>query len=202
MFHARGLVSRPEKRAESGAKGAIAETSRKRLTDAWVYFPLKASPQKSDQEESVMPSLRPRVIAAQDPGEDPQPISAQDQQGPLAQVVKWIPIEVIAFYEAVMAAITDDKSDDLRLWLSLAGLVICGLWIAFATKPESKGYAWRQIILAILAFGFWAIGVQSEVMHRKFGWPAVASTLTLLFGTMLLPIFDGILTKLGVPQNK
>jgi hypothetical protein len=149
-----------------------------------------------------MPLLRPRVTAARDRGEEPQAISAESEQGPLAQIVKWIPVEVIAFYEAVMAAITDDKSDDLRLWLSLAGLVICGLWIAFATKPEDKGYAWRQIILAMLAFVFWAVGVQSEVMQRTFGWPPVASTLTLLFGTMLLPIFDGILTKLGVPQNK
>jgi hypothetical protein len=149
-----------------------------------------------------MPLLRPRVIAKRDPGEEPQAISAESQQGPLAQIVKWIPVEVIAFYEAVMAAITDDKSDDLRLWLSLAGLVICGLWIAFATKTEDKGYAWRQIILAMLAFVFWAVGVQSEVMQRKFGWAPAASTLTLLFGTMLLPIFDGVLTKLGVTQNK
>lgn len=146
-----------------------------------------------------MALLRPRVVEAD--REDKEPISAPPQ-GPLGEIVKWIPVEVIAFYQAVVAAIPDDKYADLRLWLTLAGFIICGLWIAFATKPAEKGFAWRQIILAMLAFVFWAAGIQSELLKQRFGWEPFVGTLVLLFGTMLLPIFDGILTKLGVPQNK
>ena len=146
-----------------------------------------------------MPLLRPRVVEA-DAG-DIEPISA-GEQGPLGKIVKWIPIEVIGFYEAAMAALVDDTDATLRLWLTLIAWIICGFWIAFATKPKTKKYAWRQIILAMVAFVFWAAGIQSEVLSKLLGWKPVIFTLILLGGTMILPIINGMLIKLGVPQNK
>lgn len=148
-----------------------------------------------------MPLLRPRVIEADRPADGKIQISG-GQEGPLTEVLKWIPLEVIAFYQALTAAIPSDNAG-ARLWLTAAGIVVCGLWIAFATKPPSKGYAWRQIILAMLAFVFWAAAVQSEVLKGCITWwQPWMGAIVLIFGSMLLPIFDGILTKLGVPQNK
>jgi hypothetical protein len=146
-----------------------------------------------------MPLLRPRAVGAPLDNEI-APIAAAPE-GPLREILKWLPVEIIGFYQAVTAAVPTD-SWCARLWVTAAGIVVCFLWIAFATKPNDKGFAWRQIILSTLAFTFWGVAVQSEVIkHYCNQWQLWIGTVVLIFGTVLLPIFEGILTKLGVPQN-
>jgi hypothetical protein len=147
-----------------------------------------------------MPLLRPRAVGAETG--TGRVLIAATADGPLTQVLKWIPIEVIGFYQALTAAIPTDESK-ARLWLTGAGVVVCGLWIAFATRPATSGYAWRQTILAMLAFAFWGAAVQTEVLKVFLPWWKIwMGSIVLIFGSVLLPIFDGILARLGVPQNQ
>ncbi len=149
-----------------------------------------------------MPLLRPRVARRDKPAAGIEPVAAGEEDSALKAVLKWIPIEVIAFYQAAMAAIPTEKSH-IRLWVTLLALPICAAWIAFATKLAEKDYAWRQIFLAALAFVFWASAVQSEVLHSTVGWwETWMGTVSLIVGSIMLPIFDGILMKLGFTQMK
>jgi hypothetical protein len=144
-----------------------------------------------------MPLLRPRAVGAPIPG-GRIPVSASGQKT-LDLVLKWIPVEIIALYQAVIAAIPTSDGD-LRLGATYVAIVVCAAWIAFATKPANEPIAWRQMILSTLAFIFWAVAVQSEVLEKVYDWKPVIGGLVLIFGSALLPIFDGILARLGVPQ--
>src|SRR4051794_27576680 len=98
-----------------------------------------------------MPLLRPRVRRSDSPGSGRVPAAAAgDEDNALKAVLNWIPIEVIGFYQATMAAVPTEDSV-VRLWLTAITIPICIAWIAFATKPPDKDYAWRQIFLAPLA---------------------------------------------------
>lgn len=148
-----------------------------------------------------MPLLRPRVIREDKHVSGRQPVAAGQEDKALQAVLKWIPIEIIGFYQAIMAAVPIEKTG-FRLWATAAAVPICAGWIAFATKPDDhQGYAQRQIILAALAFVFWAAAVQSEVLHSTVAWwETWMGSAVLIFGSVLLPIFDGILKKLGFTQ--
>jgi hypothetical protein len=130
------------------------------------------------------------------------PVATGEEDTALKAVLKWIPIEVIGFYQAVMAAVPTEKSD-FRLWLTVTTIPICAGWIAFATKPTDKDFAWRQILLAALAFVFWGAAVQSEVLKATVTWwETWMGTVVLIVGSVFLPIFDGLLMRLGLTQMK
>src|ERR1019366_5807084 len=149
-----------------------------------------------------MPLLRPRAMRADLPAAGRAPVAAGDQDTALKAVLKWIPIEVIGFYQAIMAAVPTEKTD-VRLWLTAVTIPICALWIAFATKPDDKRYAWRQIVLAALAFVFWGVAVQSEVLKAALSWwETWMGTVVLILGSVLLPIIDGLLMHLGLTQSQ
>ena len=145
-----------------------------------------------------MPLLRPRAVGAYKA--DGKVAITGDNEKALDLVLKWIPLEVIAFYQALMAAIPT-KEDQMRLNITYIAIAVCAAWIAFATRPAEKPIAWRQVILSTLAFVFWAAAVQSEVMQKNYHWYEFTGTVVLILGSVLLPIFDGILARLGVPQN-
>lgn len=145
-----------------------------------------------------MPLLRPRAVGAYKA--DGKVAIAGENEKALDLVLKWIPVEMIAFYQALMAAIPT-KEGQLRLNITYVAIAVCALWIGFATRPAEKPIAWRQILLSTLAFVFWAAAVQSEVMQKTYHWYEFTGTVVLILGSVLLPIFDGILARLGVPQN-
>ena len=62
-----------------------------------------------------MPLLRPRAMRADLPAAGRAPVAAGEQDTALKAVLKWIPIEVIGFYQAIMAAVPTEKTD-VRLW--------------------------------------------------------------------------------------
>lgn len=148
-----------------------------------------------------MPLLRPRVVRPDKPGAGRVPIAASEQDSLLAAIVKWIPVEVVTVYKASMGIIPDNRHS-LRLGFTVFSIIITALWIAFATRPEGQRVAWRQVLLGPVAFACWAVATQVDVMQGIYsGWESWMAFLVLAIGTLLFPIFDGILRSLGVTQN-
>ncbi len=148
-----------------------------------------------------MPLLRPRVVLKDAPRSRTVPASPSDEDSILGAIVKWIPAEIIGAYKFIIGFVPVEDAT-FRLWLSIAAIPICALWIAFATKPEGRNIAWRQAILAPIAFTCWAVAMQGDIMkHISPGWEIWMGSVVLGGGMMLLPIFDGILKAAGVTQN-
>jgi hypothetical protein len=153
-----------------------------------------------------MPSLRPRVSGGDTRVVDGRVLvsSGESRDSTVSALVKWIPIEVIAFYEAITTPFGNDVGPFLMHAIA-AGAVASFLWTAFATteKKASSPIAWRQVVLATLAFIFWAVGTTSpELLKGLLGvWHPALNPVTLAFGAIALPIVDGILRWLGMPQD-
>jgi hypothetical protein len=148
-----------------------------------------------------MPLLRPRVVMQDKPGSKTKMIAAGDQDKMLTAVLKWIPVEVIAAYKFIIDLIPSGHLS-FQLWSSIAAIPISGLWIAFATQPDGRTIAWRQVILAPIAFACWAVAMQGDMLSEvSKAWEPWMGSVVLGAGMMLLPIFDGILKAFGIPQN-
>jgi hypothetical protein len=153
-----------------------------------------------------MPSLRPRIAGGdvEVRGGRVSVGPSKEKDGYLSAIVKWIPVEVLGFYEAITVPLGNSLAQGL--WIAIAaGAIVTFLWIAFATKNSRKisSIAWRQALVSPAAFVFWVIGTTSpDVWKALFWWwrpevnPAVLAT-----GAVALPILDGILRRLGVPQD-
>lgn len=128
-------------------------------------------------------------------------VGSQAKEPLLAAIITWIPAEVLTAYKALDGLIPPDKSS-FRLWFSLGMVPACALWIAFATKPQDKPVAWRQVVISPFAFICWAVALQSDMLKGLFpGWEPWIGSVILGIGTVLLPILDGILTALGLRQS-
>jgi hypothetical protein len=153
-----------------------------------------------------MPALRPRVIGGDARERDGRlAVSAtSDRDGVISAITKWIPIEVIAFYEGVTTPFGNDLARGL--WYAIAaGTVVTFLWIAFATESSQKAsrIAWRQVVLACVAFVFWVVGTTSPDVWKTLLWwwhPGI-NPAALAAGAVALPITDGIMRRAGVPQD-
>jgi ABC-type Na+ efflux pump permease subunit len=119
-------------------------------------------------------------------------------------LVKWIPIEVIAFYEGITTPFGNDIGPFL-IYAIVVGMVATLLWTAFATgdKEANSAIAWRQVVLATLAFAFWVVGTTSpELWKGLLGiWHPALNPMLLTLGAFALPIVDGALRKFGVLQD-
>ncbi|MGX1322571.1 hypothetical protein AB7M17_006024 [Bradyrhizobium sp. USDA 377] len=148
-----------------------------------------------------MPILRTRVRGDDD---GRIAIAAEGKEGALSAVTKWVPIEVIAFYEGVTTPFADQIAPYL-LELMVVGLIVTFLWIAFATETAQAAsrIAWRQVVLSCIAFFFWIVGTSSpDIWKLHFGWwhPGFGPA-ALAAGAILLPIADGIMKRLGIRQD-
>jgi hypothetical protein len=153
-----------------------------------------------------MPSLRPRVLGG-DVHEQDGRISASgasNRDGLVTAITKWIPVEVIAFYEGITTPFGNAIAGALPYAIP-AGLVVTFLWIAFATTTEKtqSRIAWRQVVLSCVAFLFWVIGTTSPDIWKLVlpWWHVGLNPAALATGGILLPISDGIMRRLGVPQD-
>jgi hypothetical protein len=153
-----------------------------------------------------MPALRPRVNGGdirQEGGRiAPSPAFTRDNL--LSSITKWIPIEVIAFYQGVTTPFGDKLAGGLFYALA-AGLVVTFLWIAFATERAKtvSRIAWRQVILSCVAFAFWVVGTTSPDIWKVVlpWWHAGINPAVLAAGAVALPIVDGLLRRLQIPQD-
>lgn len=146
-----------------------------------------------------MPLLRPRVVRPDPPHTGIILIAAGDRDNLFTAITKWIPIEVIGFYKFSMG-IVPLEATSWRLWLSILAIPATSLWIAFATTPEGRRIAWRQVLLA--PFACWAAAIQPDIMVQLMPqWQHWIGSVALAGGVLLLPILDGILRRLGITQN-
>ena len=153
-----------------------------------------------------MPILRPRVVSGEARIQDGRIViaGAPDRDGVISAITKWIPIEVIAFYEGIATPFGDKLSQGL-VYAIIAGVTVTFLWIAFATESAKNAsrIAWRQVILSCFAFIFWVIGTTSPDIWKALApwWHPGINPAALAAGAILLPIIDGILRRAGVPQD-
>ncbi len=146
-----------------------------------------------------MTPIRPRV----DGHDNREILVGADDQRPLQAILKWIPVEVIAAYQFTIG-IVDSSSPKILITVAIIFVFLTAGWIAFATVDHqaSKNIAWRQVVLAVTAFIVWVVGTQPEVMKVPFqSWTSSIGSIALGIGWLLLPIIDGILQRLGVPQD-
>lgn len=147
-----------------------------------------------------MARLRPRVIRPDKAMNGRIMATAADDKN-LAAIVKWIPVEVIASYQFVLGLIPPANMGT-RLWLTIIFAVLTPLWIGFAAKESGETIAWRQLILACVAFIFWTLGTQEDIAKDMIPvWEVWMGSVSLGLGTLCLPILDGILCKLGIRQS-
>jgi hypothetical protein len=141
------------------------------------------------------------VVRADLPRAGRIPVGAGEEDKPLTAILKWIPVEIIGTYKFVMGFIPAD-AEAWRLTVTILTIPLTAGWIAFATTPEAKRIAWRQVILSPFAFACWVAAIQGDVMlDIVSGWKAWMGSVILAAGTVLLPILDGILRRLDVRQN-
>ena len=133
------------------------------------------------------------------------PVAATGERDNVASALaKWVPVEVIAFYEGVTTPFGSQIAG--LLWYTIiVGVIIVLLWTAFATEDSTKSsrIAWRQVIISSIAFVFWVAGTTSpDIWKMLYSWWQVGINPAILaLGAVLLPIVDGILRRLGVPQD-
>ena len=168
-----------------------------------------------------MPFFRPRVNGGDvtTTAHGDTPFSAKKRDDAATAMTKWIPVEVIACYQALAAAL----GNSIYVWLPYAipaGMIVTFGWIAFATEqkkgkstaqsksPSAEEYsqrsiAWRQSIVSTIAFGFWAAGSTSADAWIDIApwWNSGFNPLLFAIGGVLLPICDGMLRHFGVPQD-
>jgi hypothetical protein len=150
-----------------------------------------------------MPFLRPRVSLKSDSGTARIPVAAslQGQDSLLSAIIKWIPVEILTVFKTVDGFVPVEKYGT-RLILGATFMFLTPLWIGYATHPEGKPVAWRQVILAPVAFCLWAIAMLGDPLKYIFvSWNPWMGSVSLGIGTLLLPIFDGLLRSLGVKQE-
>lgn len=149
-----------------------------------------------------MPLLRPRVIRNDKSGPGRTAVSAEKEDKFLAAVIKWIPVEVIAAYEAGLGFIPSDYPT-VRLWFTLLLIPLTGLWIKFSTRESKKEpVAYRQVVVSSVAFAIWSVGTQIGIVQGVIsGWePWMGSVTLLLGGFIVLPGVEWILYWAGVKQ--
>jgi hypothetical protein len=86
---------------------------------------------------------RPRLISANKPGTARAAVAATADDSPLKAVMILIPVEVIAAYNLIAAISTIPVK--VLFVITLLMIPITGLYVAFGTKGDDKGIAWRHL---------------------------------------------------------
>jgi len=141
--------------------------------------------------------LRPRVIRSDRPRNGVVLAAGTQQDGPVPSIIKWIPIEIIGVYKSVSGLGAPDGSFVSIIWILC--LAATPLWIAFAAREPKEPVPVRQVILSSIAFLVWTAGTESWIAHL-FAWKSQIGSAILFFGTLLLPILDGVLKSMGIRQ--
>jgi hypothetical protein len=147
-----------------------------------------------------VPLLRPRAVRSDRPGAGRIQVTAGREDSLLTTIINYIPIDVLAVYKFVIGVIPSD-ADAFRVGSTILAIVLTPLWIVFATTPEGGSIALRQVIIAPVAFVFYAAAIQGDVVRVVVpSWQPWMGSASLAFGTLILVILEGILKRLGVPQ--
>jgi hypothetical protein len=145
--------------------------------------------------------LRRRAIRADEPGPGRRVIAKSAQDGLLTAILTWIPTEIVATYKVIMGGISIEYTG-FRFGISLLVLILTPFWTAYATADKKENVAWRQVILATIAFPCRVSAIQSDIMLQMFAqWQLWMGSVVLAVGTLALSPLDFFLKKAGVRQN-
>lgn len=118
------------------------------------------------------------------------------------KIIKYVPAETLAFFVPATAAAGADEEGWLIVALIAGALGNFGwLWLSAQSITEEAKRPLRHFyVLAIVAFGCWAIAT-SPAVAELIGVGDVAAGLILLLGVFLIPLADGILNVLHARRS-
>lgn len=126
-------------------------------------------------------------------GRKPNPVESAT-----AQLIKWIPVEVLAFYIPAQDLTTDSR---LLLGLYVLGLVLspCFIFVkvreAFKRqKPKKPSLVFRtpvaQMVFAAVAFMTWGASLPKSIVIQSGAVPIQSMPLAILICTVCLSLAD------------
>jgi hypothetical protein len=116
-------------------------------------------------------SLRPRVLTSEDidrnrtryvGSRDLSPRGEEFREAYLAKVTKYVPGEIIALHQLILAMPASLESFKPGLIMGL--IVLSPLWFAVSTKDRGEPVAWHQVLLSSGAVLLWLFAIESPVM--------------------------------------
>jgi hypothetical protein len=135
-----------------------------------------------------MPVLRPRVDRAARPGVVTLG-GGTTVDSALARLLTYVPVEVIAVYQASLGLLPTLGPTAAWVWFGFL-LILCPLWIAFATRGgKTDKVDWFHIAAATVCFIVWTFAQQSGPFATLHYSPA-AGSLVLLGASLLIPLLD------------
>jgi len=104
--------------------------------------------------------------------------------GPLARVVKYVPVDIVGAWVAISAALAskEDASHTALLWGVFAVLlVVTPIWIIRQTQADNHDPARTQALVAAIAFGVWVFALGGPFARYDFYDPAYGTVALVLF---------------------
>jgi hypothetical protein len=155
-----------------------------------------------------MAHLRPRVITGRPArrGSEVRGFSPPEDSY-ISKVIKYIPAETIAGYQAVIGIIPEISQSSVTPVFAIFLLIFTPLWVLFATKEPDEPWAWYQSMVSIAAFLIWLFAINSpfwswalsalRVADGPVQPPGYLRSLVLIGATMAFPLFEKILKSTG-----
>jgi uncharacterized membrane protein len=133
----------------------------------------------------------------------PSKKSADKDEDPyVAKVIKYIPAETIAAYQAMTGFVPEHAMSKVAPWFALFLLVMTPVWILVATKEKNERWAWYQAVVGVVAFLVWLFAIDSPAAHQVVavdgGVPGYVRSLVLVGASMVFPVIEKILKINGI----
>lgn len=113
------------------------------------------------------------------------------------KLLKYVPVEVVAFYAVVYASV-QREADWLKWFILLLG-VFGTVGYLVARSDRSRPPRWYFYVLSVIAFLAWALGT-SSVGQDLFAFPDAAAKIMLPSGVFIVPLVDELLTRRAMPS--
>ena len=112
------------------------------------------------------------------------------------KLVKYVPAETIAFFVPATAGIGSGRGA-LLLVVVVAGVIgtVAWLWYKGSSQPEAQRPRAHFYVLSAIAFLVWAVATAPNVAALA-RLDSVTAGVLLLLAVFLIPLADGVLTKL------
>ena len=114
----------------------------------------------------------------------------------MAKLVKYIPAESVAMYEALDGIVPQDK-DGYMLVFTWVILTLTPIWVWFATQSVNTPKADKfHVVVSILAFIVWLVVLESVWAIEIFGEiEAWLGSVLLIFATAIIPLVEKIFKR-------
>jgi hypothetical protein len=131
------------------------------------------------------------------PGPTPPAAAAPKADGYLDKLVKYVPVEVVAFFTPLAALLGGRHG--LLLAAAVIGLLATPLylWNSTRDKPAPEQPLPHFYFLAAVAFVAWALGT-SQDLDAVFRLDTVIVAFMLGITVFVLPLADSVMARFGV----